>query len=187
MLFISSVSWAVLTSLELAGRPKCFHANHYNFTASASFTAFCLYLCKCVLASRSLRVGVVLPLWQPEGVLEGAPSGWVGWADWLLAASLFGPASFSLARPLCSARRISKPFFRPGTVRRWVKECVCVHRSIIFSLPEIFGLMSTKNNISNMSIRPKHVTNLARKRSSARPLALWIHDSTVLIRIVDPP
>lgn len=130
---VSLISRVIIFLIFLKGVNRYgvyFHANHYNFTASTSFRSLYLYLWMCVLASRSLTVGVVLPLWQPEGVLEGGLSGWVGWADWLLTASLFCPASFSLARPLCSARRISKSFFRPGTVRRWVKECVCIHNSI---------------------------------------------------------
>lgn len=86
------------------------------------------HLGMCAFASRSFSVDRGRPLWQ-WGLLGLEVS--CEATQWLTPS--FPPCvpslSFSFApsfgRPLCSARRISKCFRRPGTARRWVKECVC--------------------------------------------------------------
>lgn len=86
------------------------------------------YLGMCAFASRSFSVDRGRPFGQ-WGLLGLAVSCDV--ILWLLPPS-FPPCvaslSFSFApsfgRPLCSAKRMSKCFLRPGTARRWVKEWV---------------------------------------------------------------
>lgn len=90
------------------------------------------YLGMCAFASRSFSVDRGRPLghwgllglscevilWPQPSFPPSAPS--------LSFSFSFAPSfSFSFARPLCSARRMSKFFLRPGTARRWVKEWVC--------------------------------------------------------------
>lgn len=81
----------------------------------------------CALASRSFSVDSSRPLgqWDLLGLAVSADvTLWLELSFPPCAASFsFDPSfSFSLARPLCSARRMSNCFLRPGTARRWVKE-----------------------------------------------------------------
>lgn len=86
----------------------------------------------CAFASRSFNVERGRPLGQWDLLGDELSLDIILWlepsfppcAPSLSLSFSFTP-SFSFARPLCSARRMSKCFLRPGTARRWVKEWVC--------------------------------------------------------------
>lgn len=86
----------------------------------------------CAFASRSFNVERGRPLGQWDLLGDELSLDILLWlepsfppcAPSLSLSFSFTP-SFSFARPLCSARRMSKCFLRPGTARRWVKEWVC--------------------------------------------------------------
>lgn len=117
-------SYSVIYQIQCCMAFLCFHINMH------SYCVFLFYLGMCAFASRSFSEDRGRPFGQwgllglSCGMMLWLQPSFPPWAPSLSFSFSLAP-SFSFARPLCSARRMSKCFLRPGTARRWVKEWVC--------------------------------------------------------------